>query len=65
MKYNQQGRLSPRDIGPYWAIRKVGKIAYELDLSSEVRAVHLMFRMPMLRKYIMTPIISPVKGAFE
>ncbi|XP_055821826.1 uncharacterized protein LOC129890280 [Solanum dulcamara] len=51
----QKGKLSLRYIGPYQIIRKVDKVAYELDLPADLDAVHLVFHMSMLRKFIGDP----------
>ena len=51
----QRGKLGPRYIGPYRIIRKVGRVAYELDLPSELESVHLVFHVSMLRKCVGDP----------
>ena len=55
MRFGKKGKLSPRYIGPYKIIRKVGRVAYELDLPSEFESVHPVFHVSMLRKCIGDP----------
>ncbi|XP_059289062.1 uncharacterized protein LOC132042555 [Lycium ferocissimum] len=55
MPFGKKGKLNPRYIGPYRIVRKVGQVAYELELPTELQAVHLVFHVSMLRKYIGDP----------
>ncbi|XP_070036594.1 uncharacterized protein [Nicotiana tomentosiformis] len=55
MRFGKKGKLSPRYIGPYKSIRRVGQVAYELDLSSILKSVHPVFHVSMLRKCIGDP----------
>ena len=55
MRFGKKGKLSPRYIGPYQVIRRVGKVAYELDLPANLGAVHPVFHVSMLRKCIGDP----------
>ncbi|WMV24955.1 hypothetical protein MTR67_018340 [Solanum verrucosum] len=52
MRFGKKGKLSPRYIGPYKIIRRVGQVAYELELPQELSTVHPVFHVSMLRKYI-------------
>ncbi|XP_049414696.1 uncharacterized protein LOC125877450 [Solanum stenotomum] len=52
MRFGKKGKLSPRYIGPYKIIRRVGKVAYELELTQELSSVHPLFHVSMLRKCI-------------
>ena len=55
MRFGRKGKLSPRYIGPYQIVRRIGKVAYELDLPSYLEAVHPVFHVSMLRKCIGDP----------
>ncbi|XP_015160865.1 uncharacterized protein [Solanum tuberosum] len=52
MRFRKKGKLSPRYIAPYKIIWKIGMVAYELDLPSELEAVHPVFHVSMLWKCI-------------
>ncbi|WMV33304.1 hypothetical protein MTR67_026689 [Solanum verrucosum] len=59
----KKGKLSPRYIGPYTISKRVGNIAYELELPSELAAVHLVFHISMLKKCLGDPsIIVPTEN---
>ncbi|XP_070010055.1 uncharacterized protein [Nicotiana sylvestris] len=61
MRFGKKGKVSPRYIGPCEIIRKVGQVAYELDLPSNLESVHIVFHISMLRKCIVDPsIVIPV-----
>ncbi|XP_075083643.1 uncharacterized protein LOC142167377 [Nicotiana tabacum] len=55
MRFGKKGKLSPRYVGPYKIIRRIGRVAYELDLPLELEAVHHVFHVFMLRKCIGDP----------
>ncbi|KAK4731584.1 hypothetical protein R3W88_024572 [Solanum pinnatisectum] len=55
MRFGKQGKLSPRFIGPYRIIQRVGQVAYELELPSGLESVHPVFHVSMLRKYVGDP----------
>ncbi|XP_059287700.1 uncharacterized protein LOC132040996 [Lycium ferocissimum] len=55
MRFGKKGKLSPRYIGPYEIVRKVGQVAYELDLPPDLESVHPVFHVSMLRKCIGDP----------
>ena len=61
MRFGKKGKLSPRYIGPYKIVRKIGQVAYELDLPPELESFHPVFHVSMLRKCVGDPtIIVPV-----
>ncbi|KAK4724004.1 hypothetical protein R3W88_026783 [Solanum pinnatisectum] len=55
MRFGKKGKLSPRFIGPYRILRRVGLVAYELELPSGLEFVHPVFHVSMLRKCIRDP----------
>ncbi|KAK4724140.1 hypothetical protein R3W88_026919 [Solanum pinnatisectum] len=63
MRFGNKGKLSPRYMGPYQILKRVGKVAYELDLPNELAPVHPMFHVSMLKKCIGDPAsIIPLEG---
>ena len=55
MRFAKRGKLSPRYIGPYEIVSKVGPVAYKLKLPPELSKIHNVFHVSMLRKYIPDP----------
>ena len=46
--FGNKGKLSPFYVGSYEILQKVGKVFYELKLSSELAFVHQIFHVSML-----------------
>ena len=55
MRFGEKGRLSPRFIGSYEVIEKVGSVAYILALPPELKIIHNVFHVSMLRRYRSDP----------
>ena len=53
--FGKRGKLSPRYIGPFEIVERIGPVAYRLDLPEELSRVHNVFHISMLRKYISDP----------
>ena len=51
MRFGKKGKLSPRFIGPYEVIEKVGPVAYILALPWDLEKIHNVFHVSMLRRY--------------
>ncbi|PHT51913.1 hypothetical protein CQW23_06375 [Capsicum baccatum] len=63
MRFGKKDKLSPGYIGPYIIIHRIGQVAYELELPPELAAVHLVFLVSMLCKYLGEPSrIIPIKS---
>ena len=52
MRFRKRGKLSPRYIGPYEIVSKVGPVTYKLKLPPELSRIHDTFHVLMLKKYI-------------
>ncbi|XP_060964053.1 uncharacterized protein LOC133033355 [Cannabis sativa] len=51
-RFGKKGKLSPRFIGPFEILEKVGQVAYRLALPPALSGVHNVFHVSMLRKYV-------------
>ncbi|GJY97169.1 putative reverse transcriptase domain-containing protein [Tanacetum coccineum] len=52
------GKLTPRFVGPFEIIKKVGPVAYRLDLPEELSGVHDTFHMSNLKKCLADPTLK-------
>jgi len=48
-------KLSPKFVGPYQILRKVGSVTYEIALPPELANLHNVFHVSQLRKWIPDP----------
>ena len=55
IRFEKQGKLSPRYIGPFEVLERVGAIAYRLALPPSLSSVHEVFHVSNLRKYTPDP----------
>ena len=63
MRFGRKGKLSPRYVGPYEILQRVGEVTYELALPAELASVHPVFHVSMLKKCLGDPAsILPVEG---
>ena len=63
VRFGKKGKLSPRYVGPYEILQRVGKVAYELKLPSKLASVHSLIHVYMLKKCIGDPeSILPIEG---
>ena len=53
--FDKRGKLTPRYIGPFEVLERVGTVAYLLALPSSLSGVHEVFHVSMLRKYTPDP----------
>uniref|UniRef100_A0A1U7VS81 Uncharacterized protein LOC104221386 n=1 Tax=Nicotiana sylvestris TaxID=4096 RepID=A0A1U7VS81_NICSY len=62
MRFGKKGLLSPRYVGPYQIVQRIGQVAYKLDLPPELDAIYPVFHVSMLRKFLGDPsYISPIE----
>ena len=55
VRFGKQGKLSPRFIGPFEILERVGTVAYRLALPLDLSSVHEVFHVSMLQKYTPDP----------
>ena len=73
IRFGKRGKLSPRYIGPFKVLERVGTVAYRLGLPQSLSSVHEVFHVSMLRKYTPYPnhivewgeLVVDVDGTFE
>ena len=73
VRFGKRGKLSPRFIGPFEILERIGVVSYRSALPPSMSGVHEVFHISMLRKY--TPDLAHVvdqgqievdtDGAFE
>ncbi|WMV50038.1 hypothetical protein MTR67_043423 [Solanum verrucosum] len=52
MRFGKKGKLSPCFMGPYQILRRICKVAYEIDLSSDLALVHPIFDVSLFKKCV-------------
>ena len=55
VRFGKRGKLSPRFIGPFEILERVGTVAYQLALLPSMEGVHEVFHVSILRKYTPGP----------
>ena len=48
-------KLSPKFLGPYQILRRIGPVAYELAMPPQLANLHPVFHVSQLRKYVFDP----------
>ncbi|GJU50898.1 putative reverse transcriptase domain-containing protein [Tanacetum coccineum] len=54
----KKGKLTPRFVGPFEIVEKVGPVAYRLDLYEELNGVHDTFYVSNLKKCLAYPTLQ-------
>ena len=49
VRFGRRGKLSPRYIGPFEILKRVGTVMYRLALSPSLLGVHEVFHVSVLR----------------
>ncbi|XP_073304587.1 uncharacterized protein [Primulina huaijiensis] len=52
VRFGKRGKLSPRYIGPYEILEKIGDRAYRLAIPPSLSRIHDVVHVSMLRKYM-------------
>ena len=55
IRFGRRGKLSPRYVGPFDVLERVGEVAYRLALPPALAGVHNIFHVSQLRKYVGDP----------
>ncbi|KAA0061277.1 pol protein [Cucumis melo var. makuwa] len=56
LRFEKKGKLSPRFVGPFEVLERIGPVAYRLALPPSLSTVHDVFHVSMLRKYVADPM---------
>jgi hypothetical protein len=54
-RFKVEGKLSPRFIGPFKILKRVGEVAYQLELPDHIADVHDVFHVSQLKKCLRVP----------
>ncbi|XP_059434026.1 uncharacterized protein LOC132167138 [Corylus avellana] len=55
IRFGRRGKLSPKFVGPFEILEKIGTVAYRLALPPNLTGIHNVFHISMLRKYVSDP----------
>ena len=55
VRFGRHGKLSPRFIGPFEILERMGTVAYRLALPPSMSGVHEVFHVSILWKYTLDP----------
>ncbi|GKC95658.1 putative reverse transcriptase domain-containing protein [Tanacetum coccineum] len=58
VRFRKEGKLSPRFVGSFEIVEKVGPVAYRLDLPEELNGVHDTFHVSNLKKCLADPTLQ-------
>nr|GEV44602.1 putative reverse transcriptase domain-containing protein [Tanacetum cinerariifolium] len=63
VRFGKRGKLNPRYVRPFKVLKKVGAVAYKLELPQELSRVHNTFYVSNLKKcYSDDPLVVPLEG---
>ncbi|WMV14492.1 hypothetical protein MTR67_007877 [Solanum verrucosum] len=55
MRFGKKEKLSPRYVGPYRSLKRISKVASELELPAALATVHPVFHISLLKKCVGDP----------
>lgn len=55
MRFGKKRKLSPRFVGPFEVLKRIGEVAYSIAILPQYANVHNVFHVSMLRKYVPDP----------
>jgi hypothetical protein len=61
-RFHVKGKLSPRYVGPYSIVKRMGKVAYKLELHPELAGVHPVFHVSQLQKCVVVEKRVPAQA---
>jgi hypothetical protein len=54
-RFRVKGKLAPRFVGPFLITKRIGMVAYQLDLPQSLSTVHNVFHISQLKKCLRVP----------
>nr|GEX12537.1 putative reverse transcriptase domain, ribonuclease H-like domain, aspartic peptidase domain protein [Tanacetum cinerariifolium] len=61
--FSKRGKLNSRYVRPFKVLKKVGAVAYKLELPQELSRIHNIFHVSNLKKcYSDDPLVVPLEG---
>ncbi|GJW66022.1 putative reverse transcriptase domain-containing protein [Tanacetum coccineum] len=58
VRFGKKGKLTPRYVGPFEIVERVGPVAYRLKLPQELSYVHNTFHVSNLKKFLAEPDVQ-------
>nr|GFA09385.1 reverse transcriptase domain-containing protein [Tanacetum cinerariifolium] len=63
VRFGKRGKLNPRYVGPFKVLKRIGDVAYKLDLPEELSRVHNTLHVSNLKKcHADEPLVVPLDG---
>ncbi|GJT62018.1 hypothetical protein Tco_1005551, partial [Tanacetum coccineum] len=63
VRFGKRGKLNPRYVGPFKVIKRVGTVAYKLELPQQLSRVHNTFHVSNLKKCLSDEsLVIPLEG---
>nr|GEU29074.1 reverse transcriptase domain-containing protein [Tanacetum cinerariifolium] len=61
IRFGKHGRLSPRFIGPFKVIERIGPVAYKLELPDKLRGIHDTFHVSNIKRcFVNDDVVIPL-----
>ncbi|GJU50072.1 hypothetical protein Tco_1219627 [Tanacetum coccineum] len=62
IRFGKRGKLSPRFVGPFKVIERIGPVAYKLELPDKPRGIHNTFHVSNLKRYFVNDdVVIPLE----